>query len=81
MQVRLALVRQLPAPAKIVPKFNLSQETFSLAPGQRQQYPFTVSISAETRLRSNKEPLVFNLVSVADHQIVGSLNTSFIAPR
>lgn len=81
MQVRLELIPKAQAPSKILPKFNLSQETFSLAPGQRQQYPFTVSISAETRLKSNKEPLEFNLVSVADNQIVGSLNTSFIAPR
>lgn len=77
MSVRLEIVK----PDGMMTDFNVNYKTFNLASGQRQQFPFTISIADTRGLKSNNETLQINLVSIADNQIVGSMNTSFIAPR
>ncbi len=65
--------------------FTLSQTQFNLASGQRLQIPFTVtrlSTGGNTRRReSNNEAITINVLSTVNNEKVGTINTSFIAPR
>jgi len=61
--------------------FSFSHNNFSIAPGQRQQFAFTVSLDEGEQLDASKKAMAFELVSKANQQIVGTIETSFIAPR
>ena len=61
--------------------FSFSHNNFTIAPGQRQQFAFTVSLDEGKQLDVSKKAMVLELVSKANQQVVGSIETSFIAPR
>ncbi len=77
MNIRLEWVRSKEA----LTEFHFNQNTFTLASGKRQQFPFTTSLASSSHLKSNINSLQINLISIADNHIVGRINTSFIAPR
>lgn len=61
--------------------FNFSRKYFTIPAGQRQQFAFTVTLAEMTSMKSNKEPMIIDIISLDDNQVYGSINTSFIAPK
>ncbi len=61
--------------------FSFSHNNFTIAPGQRQQFAFSVSLDEGEQLDASKKAMAFKLVSKANQQTVGTIETSFIAPK
>lgn len=65
--------------------FSISRKHFNIVPGQRQQFAFTITeLVAENiteNVKSNKKTMTIDIISLEDQQQLGSIETSFIAPR
>ena len=61
--------------------FSISRKHFKIIPGQRQQFAFTITLAEQAKLSTNKEDITIEIISLADQQVLGSIETSFIAPR
>jgi cytochrome c oxidase accessory protein FixG len=61
--------------------FSISRKHFNITQGQRQQFAFTITLTELDKLTANKENIIINIISLADQQVLGSIGTSFIAPK
>jgi cytochrome c oxidase accessory protein FixG len=61
--------------------FSISRKHFNIIPGQRQQFAFTITLAELNKLSTNKKDIIIEIISLADQQILGTIETSFIAPR
>ena len=61
--------------------FSISRKHFKIIPGQRQQFAFTITLAEQAKLSTHKEDIFIEIISLADQQVLGSIETSFIAPR
>jgi polyferredoxin len=62
-------------------EFSMSRKHFNITPGQRQQFAFTITLAELAKLSTNKKDIIIDIISSADKQVLGRIETSFIAPR
>ena len=65
--------------------FSINHQRYKIEPGQRQQFPFTITQqeNAETKqvMHENKKAITIDIMSIKNDEVLGSIETSFIAPH
>lgn len=75
-----SLILELQLRGKNNGAFSISRKRFDIQSGHRQQFSFTITALAEHN-NVNMKIMMIDIISLKDRQLLGSIETSFIAPR